>query len=354
MPQINWFRPLYDESAFSKPLHTTSPVIYKDIIIAPGKKTLTGINIYTGRKMWSKDFPSEIASSPVLYDKRIFLSTLSGKIYIVKPKNGQIIKEVTIINSSITSSFTFAENRALFRTDSGDLIAIDIESGEILWSYKRKNLSDIIINAIPAPVIQDNLVYSGFSDGTLVCVDLDSGKELWTLKLPPAKRFEGIYATPVVYEDKLIVPKYNSGLYSISINERKILWAKEDEGYLWCLLNDDSLYCASISGKLQKINPFSGNSYWVLDFLQVRPSLVKKRLLTLSTPAIIKNIMYLSVEERIYGIDLKNGKIEWSFKPPGVLFAPGISSAPVTDGESLIFVSNSGLLYNFRINKELY
>ncbi len=349
-PQINWFRALYDEGNFFMPLHPTGPVIYREMIIAPGKKSLYGININSGRRMWTTGFPSEISSSPVVYNGRVFLSTLSGKIYIVKPENGEIIREVTIINSSITSNFSFARDRVLFTTDAGELIAIDINSGEILWSYRRKHLSDIIINRLPSPVIQDNLVFSGFPDGALVCLDLDSGKELWSLKLPPAKRFEGIYATPVIYKDKLIVPKYNSGLYSISISGRKILWAKEDEeGYLWCLLNDDSLYCASLSGKLQKINPFSGNTYWIIDFLKMKPSLLKKKLLILSPPAITNNIMYLSAEKRLYEIDLQDGKITWSFKPPGVLFPPGISSAPVTDGKSLIFLSNSGLLYNFKI-----
>lgn len=350
-PQFNWFTPLYEERNFFLPLHSTSPVIYKEIIVAPGKNALTAINLNNGRKIWSKEFPDEIASSPVLYNERIFLSTLAGKIYIINPQNGQIIKEVTIINSSIISDFAFIENKSIFMTDKDELITIDINSGEILWSYRRKKLSDFIINSFPAPVIHNDIAYAGFSDGVLAGIDISTGKEKWSFKLPSAKRFEGIYASPVIYKDKLIVPKYDSGLYSISINDNKIVWAREDEGYQWCVINKDYLYCASLSGELLKITPYSGNSYWKIDFISNKRSFFKKKLLTLSEPEIMNNIMYVSAQKGIYAIELEDGKIVWQFKPSGVLFAPGISAPPLINGENLIFVSNSGLLYNFLIAK---
>lgn len=336
---------------FFQPLHSTSPVIYKEIIIAPGKNALTAFNLNNGRKLWSKELPDEIASSPVLYKERIFLSTLGGKIYIVNPENSQIIKEVTIINSCLISDFAFIENRAIFRTDKDELIAIDINSGEILWSYRRKKLSDFVINSFPSPVIYNDIVYAGFSDGVLAGIDISTGKEQWSLKLPSAKRFEGIYASPVVFKDKLIVPKYDSGLYSISINDKKIVWAREDEGYLWCVINVDYLYCATISGKLFKVNPYSGNSYWTINLMSTSKSLFKKKLLTISKPEITENVMYVSAQNGIYAIELEDGGIVWQFKPAGVLFPPGISSPPIISDKRLIFVSNSGLLYNFLIER---
>ncbi len=348
-PQFNWFRPLYEEMDFFQPLHSTSPVIYKEIIIAPGKNALTAFNLNNGRKLWSKELPDEIASSPVLYKDRIFLSTLGGKIYIINPENGQIIKEVTIINSCVISNFSFVENRAIFRTDKDELLAIDINSGEILWSYRRKKLSDFVINSFPATVIYNDIVYAGFSDGVLAGIDISTGKEQWSLKLPSAKRFEGIYASPVVYKDKLIVPKYDSGLYSISINEKKTVWTREDEGYLWCVIHDDYLYCAKISGKLLKINPYSGNSYWEIDLREASRSFFKKKLLTISEPEIMDNVMYVSAQKGIYGIELKDGGLVWQFKPAGILFPPGISAPPRISENRLIFVSNSGLLYSFFI-----
>lgn len=360
-PQFNWFRPLYEETNFYKPLHSTSPVVYNEIIIAPGKNVLKGLNKHNGRLIWSREFSNEISSSPVLYSDRVFLSVIGGKIYTINPENGAIIKEVTIINSSIISDFVFVENKAIFKTDKDELIAIDINSGEILWSYRRKNISEFTINLFSAPLIHNDIVYAGFSDGVLAGVNLTTGKEQWSLKLPPAKRFEGIYATPVVYKDTLIVPKYDSGLYSISIQDKKILWAKEDDGYLWCEIydrevpisdrtSDDSLYCASISGKLLKINLHSGNSYWLTNFLNTR-SLFKTKLLSLSKPAISNNTMFLIASHELYAINLKDGKIVWKFRPTGVLFPVGVSSTPVVNGDTLVFVSNSGLLYNFQIIK---
>lgn len=346
-PQLEWFRPLITEPDFFLPEYSITPCVYENTIIAPGKKKLYAITLNDGKKIWTLALSAEIGAQPAIFQNNLLISTLDGKVYIINPENGKIKKEVTIINSSITSSFVFYQNLAIFKTNFDEVIALNLETGNVSWSYRRKTRSEIKINLLSSPILHENVVYSGFLDGALVALDAETGTEKWSIKLNEAKKFEGIYAGPVIYKGNVIVPKYDRGLYLISLSERKLIWAREDDGYQWCKVYEDSLLCATISGNLMKINPVSGNSFWRINFLKQVPSFPVKKLLTIAEPAFKDNMLYLSSDRFIFGIDMKKEKIIWRFKPKGVLFRPGFSAPPVVTNSNLLVVSDSGVIYNF-------
>ena len=72
---------------------------------------------------------------------------------------------------------TVAGDRLLFRVDTGSLLAVDINSGNLLWEYHPANSAQVVSNA----AVLGRLVYVLASDNTLRGVDLESGREVGAL-----------------------------------------------------------------------------------------------------------------------------------------------------------------------------
>lgn len=128
----------------------------------------------TENVVWKTSIPGEGWSSPIVHGDRVFVTSTT--------------KEGT----------------------SCHVICIDRRSGKILWntgvgeqktSKKRRENS----YATPTPVTNGQLVFSVFSSGKIVAVDFD-GKVAWTNHDVKFYGHHGLAASPILYNDLLIMP----------------------------------------------------------------------------------------------------------------------------------------------------
>jgi outer membrane protein assembly factor BamB len=90
------------------------------------------------------------------------------------------------------------------------VIALDRETGKILWrrTVPRSTvgrLQNVNGPASPSPVTDGTNVYVFFQDFGLVSFDA-AGKERWKLPLGPFNMFYGFGASPILVDDKVILP----------------------------------------------------------------------------------------------------------------------------------------------------
>jgi len=347
--EFQWYKSIYKTDSFQSK-HTASPLIEDShIYITDNTGRLYALNLNTGKRVWKSEVGGEVLVQPAINNNRIYLSTTAGKLVCIDSGTGRVLWDYLIINTSLISRPAFLKTSAIVATYSGEIYAFDESDGKLLWQYKRKNSNPLMIHAVADPVIHNSIVYAGFPDGYIIGINPSNGKEIWSLKLPLADKFEGIYAAAVAEKDVLFIPKYEGGLYAVSIPDKKIIWQRNDDGYLWCNKYNEYLYAATLSGKLIKINPNSGSSPWFLDLKKFQ-SFPIPRLLSVSEPAEHKSLLFVSAENGIYAIDSDTGKTVWQFKPSGTFFPAGISSAPQIHGDSVIFISDTGTLYKFKYN----
>jgi len=100
---------------------------------------------------------------------------------------------VNYTGSELVDSQNFAEAK-------GGLVAIDVETGKILWDKKLGSL-----NVGGATVVND-LVFTATFNGTIYAFRRDSGEEVWQYRAPA-----GVNAWPAVANDTIIWPCAASG-----------------------------------------------------------------------------------------------------------------------------------------------
>ena len=112
------------------------------------------------------------------------------------------------------------------------VICLDRQSGKILWQreaprLREGRLQNVNGPASPSPVTDGSNVYVFFQDFGLISYDA-AGKERWKVQLGPFNMFYGFGASPILIDDKVILPvdQDNPASYLIAVdkNSGKVRW----------------------------------------------------------------------------------------------------------------------------------
>ena len=112
------------------------------------------------------------------------------------------------------------------------VIALERKSGKILWQRevqkaREGRLQNVNGPASPSPVTDGTNVYAFFQEFGLVSFD-GAGKQRWSLPLGPFNMFYGFGASPILVDDKVILPvdqDYPSSyLIAVDKNSGKLRW----------------------------------------------------------------------------------------------------------------------------------
>ncbi len=147
---------------------------------------------------WKIDIPGRSWSCPVVWQDKIFLTTVVSEGDVEDAKKGLY--------------FGGNRNKPSSAVHHWIVYCIDFSTGKILWQktvHKGKPAQPVHIKntyASETPVTDGQRVYFYFGNVGVYCFDFD-GKQLWQKDIPPTKvRYNwGPAASPVLHEDTLYI-----------------------------------------------------------------------------------------------------------------------------------------------------
>jgi len=200
--------------------HST-PILYKNWVVAPGSFRMDAYDIATGRITWTAEgLPSEIKSVPVIADGLIYIHGFNtpdhdpGRIpafpkfaEIPKADPSRITREEAPTPQSQRSfaSIDFnkdsfvdeAEWRRYVRSKQAEngLLAFYLDTGTLAWKFQRS------VPQLPSPLVYRGVVYMINESGILTTLDAATGK------LHKQARLRGqadtFYASPIAGDGKV-------------------------------------------------------------------------------------------------------------------------------------------------------
>jgi outer membrane protein assembly factor BamB len=191
-----------------------------------GVADTTGLPVEFGPKtnvVWKTDLPPG-HSSPVLTRDRIFV-TAYRKLPPTSAKRSNHAGQASPIEK---------ENYTLL------VIALDRATGKILWQREvprnsRGRLQNVNNPAAPSPVTDGANVYVFFQEFGMVSYTA-AGKERWKLPLGPFNMFYGFGASPILVDDKVVLPidqdNPTSYLIAVDKNTGKMRWKVDRPGVI--------------------------------------------------------------------------------------------------------------------------
>ena len=114
----------------------------------------------------------------------------------------------------IDSSAAVADGVVYVGVGNGDLLALDLETGELEWTYST---GSFIVESSPA--IGPDTVYVGDLDGIIHAVSLLDGQAVWTFQTDGE-----IKSSPVVVDNLVLVGSYDTHLYALDSHSGSLRW----------------------------------------------------------------------------------------------------------------------------------
>jgi outer membrane protein assembly factor BamB len=235
---------------------------------------------------WKTNIPGRGWSSPIVWDQKVFLTTVVNKGESERPKKG----------------LYFGGNRLKIpeSTHLWKVICLDLDTGKTLWDkdvHKGEPKSSIHLKnsyASETPVTDGELVYCYFGSLGLYAMDFE-GKVVWSHKVPayPTRYGWGTASSPVLHKDRLyLVNDNDENSYLLALDKKtgKEIWKNSrDEKSNW-----SNPYIWKNKLRTEIIVPGSGRTRsYGLDGKELW-SLKGMSSITIATPYAHDDLLYLS------------------------------------------------------------
>ena len=266
---------IWKKNYYTKSEKKSNPILQfanndKFLIIADNLSKYFMLNLESGDLVWSKNNTAPFNSQIKIYKDRFFVIDFTNTLRCYSMKNGEEIwnfqTETALIRSQKRLSMVIVEDVIYFNNSLGDISAVRINDGELLWQL---------------PTQSDVLYESAFS----------------------------LETSDIITDNKdLFFSNNKNQFFSIDIKSGSFNWENSINSNLRPSVVENFIISVSLEGYLIVIDKITGNIIKVTDvFNNFKP---KKREEILPTGFIVglKNI-YLSTNiGRLLVIDIKSGK----------------------------------------------
>lgn len=315
------------------PIVSSPAVSGGTVFLGSSDRTLYALDERSGALRWKFATHGRIASSPAVAQGRVYFGSFDSNFYALDVASGALLWKFATEGERrfsgrhlhgaepaaevmpdpfdvFLSSPALADGRVYFGSGDGNVYALDAVTGALSWKFHTGN----VVHASPA--IANGMLYVGSWDSYFYALDAASGQQRWRFKTgedPKINNQVGIQSSAVVADGAVYFGCRDSHLYALDALTGEKRWAFSS-GNSWVIsspaVRDGRVYFAtSDSGLVQALDARSGAVVLSLDF---------KHWPFFSSPTLAGDLLYIgSHQGRLLAIDLKGGKLAWTFLTDG-------------------------------------
>ena len=209
------------------------------IYFADSSGNIKSINSISGSINWKKEV-SLLSTGISAGFGILIVADIDGNVIALDQNNGtelwtSNVKGEVLAPAAVDAKFI------IVKTGSGELIALNKDSGEIEWSYRSK-LPALTIRGSSSPVIDNNMVYATFDNGRLGVFELDSGYPVWDGAISyvsGSSELENLIdsdSSPVIEGGLVFTTSYQGNINIFDIAQKRSVWQSESSSFYSPLL----------------------------------------------------------------------------------------------------------------------
>ncbi len=316
------------------------------IFIADTNNKILALNIENGRNIWtytlemgggffSKGDKVFITGGPGYSGNAVYLGTNNGDVIALDSETGDELW-TSKVSSEILAPPVKSGNIVIVRTLDGRIFGLNGDSGRRLWTYE-KTVPALTLRGTSTPAIDGDIIIIGFDSGSLASLDVNTGSVIWETGITAAsgrselERMVDIDASPMVSGGIVYVVSFQGQLAALTLDTGRILWNRDTSSYSGFTVDDDYLYITDDHSVIWAFDRFNGASIWKMDGLLNRD---------LTAPSSVGNYLVVGdFEGYLHWLDKTTGAFvarqqiskERFISPP--VIAGNIVYAFTTDGE---------------------
>ena len=257
---------------------------------------------------------------PILFfgmsEDNLFIADSIANYYVINKNNGEL-KWKKKHSSSFNSQIKVFDKKALVIDMENQLRCFSIETGELIWSVKTQG-SILRSQKKQSLILNKGRVYFSNSIGDVTAVDIKSGKIIWQTPTQSNITFASTYflkLSDIVSDEKSIfVSDNNNQFFSIDLLSGTINWKQDLSSELRSALIGDYLVTISDDGLLIVMNKETGQIIRINDLLKNIKEKRKKNYQPVGFLIGKFNIYVSTNNGRVLVVNFKEGKIEKTLK----------------------------------------
>ena len=273
-----------------------------NLIVADNIARYYMLDIQTGNLIWSKNNLAPFNSQIKIYKNNFFIIDLSNTLRCFSIKDGKELWNVKTENSLIRSqkklSMVIVDNTLYFNNSIGDISAVDINKGELLWQLPTQSslIYESAFSLQTSDLISDNdTLFFSNNNNQSFSIDIATGSFNWKNKINSNIRSSLIdgYLISISLEGYLIISDKKTGsiirvtdiFQQFKIKKRQNI---KPTGFVVGLKN---IYLSTSNGRLLVIDITSGKTISTLkvDNEKIsKPFVQNKNLFLIKDNSIIK------------------------------------------------------------------
>ncbi len=188
------------------------------------------LNAKDGTINWQSTVSGEVLARPVVSDNIVLIHTSNGFLQALDKNNGTTRWSVNLDVPNLSlrglSTPVVAHGAAIIGGDSGKVTAVLLQQGQLIWQQRISHptgVTDIdrLSDVDMSPVIYDNTVYAIGYNGQLTALDLRSGQILWQREFGSVNDF-------IIEDNKLFFVDQTDRVIAINLASGATLWIQND------------------------------------------------------------------------------------------------------------------------------
>ena len=249
------------------------PAFWNDrLYVATGYAEVLALDPASGKVIWRKGVPAPVHTAPTVLDDRIFVVTVENELNALSARDGSKLWSHNGIpeTAGLLGGASPAANgeAVVVAYSSGELFALQVANGHVLWSdnlasQRGPSAVAALADIHGRPVIDRDRVFAVSHSGRMVSIDLRRGDRVWEQEISSSHE-------PWVAGEYVFVLANDNEIVCLTRKDGKIRWVAplpryEDETaksdpIRWAgpVLGGNRLIALSSTGQAISVSPDSG------------------------------------------------------------------------------------------------
>ena len=282
-PQVAWQKSISD--GVDKYYSQLQPVADQQAVYAASRDgQIKAFAPVSGKLLWSTDFSGDpsnelnrsarFSGGIVLAEDSLIIGTENAQVLAFDKSSG-VLRWLAEVSGEVVAQPVYGDGKVVVHTTRGDLIALDSDTGEELWTLSNKQPNLTLRGGATPAISQGGIVY-GRADGFVAVALLTTGQPLWQV---PAARPKGateldrlvdVDMKPIISNGVVYALAYNGNLVAIDLLKGEPLWTRKYAGFRDIVLSGNTLYLSDYRGSIFAVDRNSGTELWVNSQLAYR------------------------------------------------------------------------------------
>jgi outer membrane protein assembly factor BamB len=271
---------------------------------------------------------ARIVAGPSILGPLVLVGTLDAEVIALKREDGTPAWRVKV-SSEVMAPPMGEAGMIVVRCVDGRVFGLSAETGARKWTFDR-SVPPLTLRGLSAPLIENGVAYLGLDSGRLVALRVDSGEVLWeeVVATPTGRteleRIVDVDAEPLSAAGGIFAVSFGGELAAIGIADGRVAWRRPVKSHTGIALAGKVLTITDEDGLIWALDAETGASTWKQEALKYRK---------LSAPLMVgEYVAVADFEGYVHFLSPQDGRIVGRLQP-------------VTDPVQSALVAGDGVLY---------